>query len=89
MKKGKADSSASLKGHRPVYIPSVKFFREIPVYDGETLVYGNRGEGPAIIEQVTTTTFVPPEYDFIVDAAGTYSIYLRDTANEYLGRILS
>lgn len=88
MELGGADSSASLKGIRPVYIPSVKFFRDIPVYDGETLVYGNRGEGPAIIEQITTTTFVPPEYDFIVDAAGTYSLYLRTTADEYLRRIL-
>lgn len=83
-----ADATASLKGTRPVYIPSVKFFRDIPVYDGETLAYGNRGEGPAIIEQITTTTFVPPEYDFIVDAAGTFSLYLRSSADEYLRRVL-
>lgn len=88
MELGGADSSASLKGTRQVYIPSVKFFREVPVYDGETLVYGNRGEGPAIIEQITTTTFVPPEYDFIVDAAGTYSLYLRTTTDDYVRRIL-
>ncbi len=83
-----ADATASLKGTRPVYIPSVKFFRDITVYDGETLAYGNRGEGPAIIEQITTTTFVPPEYDFIVDAAGTFSLYLRSSADEYLRRVL-
>lgn len=88
MEQGGADPSASRKGSRSVYIPSAKIFREIPVYDGEKLVYGNRGEGPAIIEQITTTTFVPPEYDFIIDAAGTYSLYLRATADEYLGRIL-
>lgn len=89
MTRGDADASASLKGTRSVYIPSVKFFREIPVYDGEQLVFGNRGEGPAIIEQVTTTTFVPPEYDFIVDAAGTYCLFLRTKADDYLGRVLS
>ena len=83
-----ADATASLKGTLPVYIPSVKFFRDITVYDGETLAYGNRGEGPAIIEQITTTTFVPPEYDFIVDAAGTFSLYLRSSADEYLRRVL-
>jgi len=89
MERRGTDPSTSLKGTRSVYIPTVKFFREIPVYDGETLVFGNRGEGPAIIEQITTTTFVPPEYDFIVDVAGTYCLYLRDTAGEYLERILS
>jgi N-methylhydantoinase A len=89
MEQGGADAGASLKGTRSVYIPSVKFFRDIPVYDGETLVFGNRGEGPAIIEQITTTTFVPPEYDFIVDAAGTYCLYLRDTATDYLRRVLA
>ncbi len=86
---GDADASASLKGTRKVYIPVEKMFRDIPVYDGDIMVYGNRACGPAIIEQVTTTTFVPPEYDFIVDSAGTYSLYLRQTGEEYLKRILS
>ena len=85
---GEADASKSLKGSRPVYIPGEKAFRDIPVYDGETLTYGNRASGPAVIEQITTTTFVPPEYDFIVDAAGTYSLYLRQTAKDYLQRVL-
>jgi N-methylhydantoinase A len=85
---GGADASKSLKGSRPVYIPGEKAFRDIPVYDGETLTYGNRASGPAIIEQITTTTFVPPEYDFIVDAAGTYSLYLRQTGEDYLKRVL-
>jgi len=85
---GGADASASLKGVRPVYIPDKNSFSDVPVYDGDCLVYGNRASGPAIIEQITTTTFVPPEYDFIVDSAGTYCLYLRQTGEDYLKRIL-
>lgn len=88
MELGEADAAASLKGTRRVYIPGEKAFRDIPVYDGDMLAYGNRASGPAIIEQITTTTFVPPEYDFIVDSAGTYSLYLRRTGEDYLKRIL-
>ncbi len=85
---GDADASASLKGTRQVYIPGEKAFSEIPVYDGDVLQYGNRASGPAIIEQVTTTTFVPPEYDFIVDSAGTFSLFLRQTGDNYVKKIL-
>ena len=86
---GEADAGASLKGTRAVYIPGERVFRDIPVYDGDALMYGNRASGPAIIEQVTTTTFVPPEYDFIVDSAGTFSLYLRHTGENYVKKIVS
>ena len=81
-------SSHCIKGTRSVYIPSEKQFRDIPVYDGDKLCYGHLGDGPAIIEQVTTTTFVSPEYNFAVDRAGTYCLYAKEIGHTYLRRVL-
>jgi N-methylhydantoinase A len=82
------EASACIKGSRSVYLPGEQRFREVPVYDGERLCFGHQGVGPAIIEQVTTTTFVSPEYDFVVDRAGTYCLYVREIAHTYLRRVL-
>ena len=74
--KGK-DPGASLKGKRDVFIPSAMDFLSTPVYDGNSLGYGNRFKGPAIIEQVNTTIFVPPAYEITCDQYGSYLLNLR------------
>jgi N-methylhydantoinase A len=84
-----ADPSAAFKGQRSVYIPSAKEYQDVPVYDGFALTYGNRVPGPAIIEQVNTTTFVTPEFDVVVDKLGTYTIYLTENEEQVLGRVLA
>ncbi len=81
------DASAARKGSRPAYVPSAGEFQEVPVYDGALLQNGNRLEGPVIIEQVNTSTFVTPEYHLAVDRYGTMAIYLPDKEDEVLGRI--
>ena len=89
MTRGDEDASKHKKGMRKVFIPSARQFQEIPVFDGEAMVYGNIGNGPALIEQITTTTFVPPEYDFVVDRAGTFCLYLKEHAHTYLKRVFA
>jgi len=73
--KGK-DPGDCLKGTRPVFIPSQKDFRAIPVYDGDRMGYGQGMKGPAIIEQINTTIFVPPAYEVECDAYGSYLLSL-------------
>ena len=68
----------ALKKKRKVYLPQKKTFEEVPVYDGHKLRHGNRIEGPAIIEQVNTTTFVTPEFNVLCDKFGSYTMFLKE-----------
>jgi N-methylhydantoinase A len=66
------DPGDCLKGKRAVFIPSRMDFREVPVYDGNRMGHGHRLAGPAVIEQVNTAIFVPPEYEIACDEYGSY-----------------
>lgn len=83
------DPSKAFKRHRQVYLPDRRDFKDIPVFDGAVLRNGNRIEGPAIIEQVNTTTFVTPEYSCIVDGYGSFFLFLKEREQEFSGRIFS
>jgi N-methylhydantoinase A len=74
---GGADASHALKGRRSMYIPESKSFAEVPIYDGHRMRFGNRVEGPAMIEQATTAIFVSAAYDCVVDALGSFVIYQK------------
>lgn len=76
------DPSKAFKKKRKVYLPQKEAFAEVPVYDGHKLRYGNKIKGPAIIEQVNTTTFVTPEYDVLCDQFGSYTMYLKEKEKE-------
>ncbi len=76
------DPSYAFKKNRMVYLPLDKAFAEVPVYDGHKMNCGNRVEGPAIIEQVNTTTFVTPEYNVLCDRYGSYTVYLKEKEEE-------
>jgi N-methylhydantoinase A len=80
------DSSAALKGKRRMWLPVEKRFEQVPVYNGHRLKFGNRLEGPALIEQVNTSTFVTPEYDVVTDRLGSYTVYLKGR-NEFARRV--
>ena len=84
----KLDSSKALKKKRKVYLPLKGAFEEVPVYDGHKLRYGNRVEGPAVIEQVNTTTFVTPEYNILCDKYGSYTMYLKTKEKEIKEKIV-
>ncbi len=62
-----ADPSAAKKGRRPVYLADQGDFAEVAVFDGDLLRHGNRLAGPAIVETVVTTIFVPPGFGLAVD----------------------
>jgi len=68
---GGADASHAIKERRPVYFGE---WVDTPVYDGDELRAGNRFEGPAIIEEVTTTIVVFPSDVAQVDRLGNVVI---------------
>lgn len=72
-----SDVSAARKGKRGVYIPETGTFREIPVYDGHRMGFGNRIEGPAMIEQETTAILVAASWDCVVDTYGSFALYRK------------
>jgi len=72
------DPAAALKGRRAVYVPEDDAFREVSVYDGALLKFGNRIEGPAMIEQVTTAIFVSGGFDCLCDRTGSFALYAKD-----------
>ena len=66
------DPGDCLKGQRAVFIPARMNFEDVPVYDGNRMGHGHFLKGPAMIEQVNTTIFVPPEYEIACDEYGSY-----------------
>jgi N-methylhydantoinase A len=83
------DPSRAYKRSRKVYLPLQKDFGEVSVFDGLALEFGNHIQGPAIIEQVNTTTFVAPEFNVLTDRFGSFTMYLKDCEEEVKRRILS
>ena len=81
------DPSHALKKQRQVYLPSKKDFVLTSVYDGHKLRHGNRIDGPAVIEQVNTTTFVTPEYNAVCDKYGSYTVFLKNKEDEIRDRL--
>jgi N-methylhydantoinase A len=65
---GPADASPALREHRQVWFPESGGFVDCPVYDREQLWHGNCFEGPAIVEQMDSTTAVLPGMTAGVDA---------------------
>jgi N-methylhydantoinase A len=82
------DPSSAYKKSRKIFLPMEKSFRDVDVFDGAGLRYGNKVPGPAIIEQVNTTTLVTSEYNVLVDKYGSYTMYLKTREEEIEKRIL-
>ncbi|MEW6351268.1 MAG: hydantoinase/oxoprolinase family protein [Thermodesulfobacteriota bacterium] len=83
------DPGKAYKRQRSAYLPLAREFRDIPIFDGLALEFGNRIEGPAIVEQVNTTTFVAPEFNVLTDRYGSFTMYLKELEEEVKRRILS
>jgi N-methylhydantoinase A len=83
------DPAKAFKRRREVYLPLQKEFREVPVYDGLALEFGNLIEGPAVVEQVNTTTFVTPEFNVLTDRFGSFTMYLKELEEDVKRRIVS
>jgi len=78
----RVDAGHALKGHRGVFQPEAGDFARTAVYDGDRLRHGNRLTGPAIVEKVTTTIFIPAGFTLAVDSFG--GCVLEDHAAEAL-----
>ncbi len=74
-----ADPKQAHKGQRAVFQPERGEFLDTPVYDGDRLRHGHRLDGPAIVEKVTTTIFVPAGFALSVDAFGGCVLEDRET----------
>ncbi|MDP7643493.1 MAG: hydantoinase/oxoprolinase family protein [Anaerolineales bacterium] len=81
-------SEHALRGARPVFLPERNKFTEVHVYAGDELQYGNQVEGPAIIEQETTTIFVTDAYQVSCDALGSFAMSLKDLAQPAVENLL-
>jgi N-methylhydantoinase A len=54
------DASHAIVGQREVWLPEAGGFVSCPIYDRDRLDAGNRIAGPAIVEQMDTTTIILP-----------------------------
>jgi N-methylhydantoinase A len=68
------DASAAVKRKRQAYFQELGGFIETPCYDANQLEHGNIIEGPAIVEDPTTTIVVPRGAELMVDAYHNYII---------------
>ena len=66
----KATGEATAKGHRPVYFAESEGFVDCPVYDRYALGADAVVQGPAIVEEIDSTTVVHPRYQVRVDDVG-------------------
>lgn len=62
------DATAAVAGARRAWLGGA--WREVPLYARDRLRPGNRLAGPAIVEQMDSTTVVPPGWTARVDALG-------------------
>jgi len=63
-----ADPGAALGGRREIWLPEAGGSVSVPVFERERLLPGNRVPGPAIVEQMDSTTVVLPGQAARVDA---------------------
>jgi N-methylhydantoinase A len=63
-----SNGARALIEYRPVWLPETGAFTRCPVYDRDRLEAGDSFAGPAIVEQMDATTFVPDGMAAKVDA---------------------
>jgi len=73
---GSADPGDAWKGFRKVYFEEAGGYIDCDTYERSQLRAGNRITGPAIIEQMDTTTVLPPGEKAEVDEYGTLIVEL-------------
>ncbi|MDB4164539.1 hydantoinase/oxoprolinase family protein [bacterium] len=77
--KGNGAESA-LKGTRSMVFSKEGHSQDAPVFDGSMMGAGDTLQGPAVIEEVTTTIVVEPGWTAELHESGTY-VLTADTAN--------
>lgn len=75
---GEGSPELALKGHRPAIFDASGQATSTPIYDGSRLGVGARVEGPAIIEEVTTTIVIEPGWTAALHESGSYLLTRRN-----------
>jgi N-methylhydantoinase A len=70
------------KGSRMIHFSGADAAIETPLYDRTKLAAGDRIDGPAVIEQMDTTTVVLPEMHLDVDTHGNLLIHMPVTERQ-------
>ena len=73
----KATAAPAVKARREMYVPADQRFHTVPVYDRYALAPGFSAPGPAIVEEVESTTVVFPGFDVGLDGAGNLVLSRR------------
>ena len=66
-----AAGTAAPHGTRQVHLPSSDAPETVPVYRGNDLAPGATIQGPAIVEEATTTVLVPEDAEAVIDRSAT------------------
>ena len=80
--KASGPASRAIKERRPVYFSEARGMIEVDIYDRDQLLSGDTLAGPAIIEQMDSTTVVPPGARVEVEAYGNLIISVNGGAGE-------
>ena len=75
--RGTGDVGAAVKGHRPVWFSETSGFASCPVVDRYRLRWGDQIAGPAVIEELDSTTVVHPGYEALADQYGNLLLRQR------------
>jgi N-methylhydantoinase A len=80
---GRLDTAAAsgagggaLKGKRRAWVPDEERYSELPVYERSAMAAGDVVEGPAIVEEASSTLIVPPRARAAMDASGNIVVEL-------------
>ncbi|MEU6647428.1 hydantoinase/oxoprolinase family protein [Saccharomonospora sp. NPDC046836] len=65
-----AEVPAVAVASRPIWFPEGGWHDEVPVYERDALSATDRIEGPAVIDEWTTTVVVPPRWTALLDELG-------------------
>jgi N-methylhydantoinase A len=71
--KGKGAASA-LEGTRPMIFDAGAVAKDVPVYAGARLGAGDKIIGPAVIEEITTTLVIEPNWQAELHESGVYLV---------------
>ena len=72
---GAGGSRPEAKTARSVLLPELGEFKEVPVFDGDSLSVGQKISGPALVEQITCTVVVPSDYRLLCDRLGSFALF--------------
>lgn len=76
---GDRDPTGSRKSTREVYVDDKTGFVEVPVYDRDRLEADDLLDGPCIIEELTSTTFIQNHWTVVVDSMGNLIAHSLET----------